>query len=685
MVMDHSFEQIAYENRIKRLLADGSEDQFGFYLSLSERVILRVYNPKQASWSEDMVEKGGMKYWLQTQIYPYLLESEKEQEFRKIFLNDELLQKYQEGHRRITLGYCCRKGQFTTYYRVEIELLQHPDTGCIECCAVWKDDTITYYNQVISDLLLKKKYRLAGVINIKEKKLCVRKQVLKDFDVEVDCSLDYDEFLKVFCTARIQKKEWQWFLQSASLEYMIENLKIAGSYSFSIKNIEKKIERYHYEWLDQNCDEVVFVIEDHTAEVEQDALTGYYNRTGFLREAEKILQENKKEYQFAILYFNIRKFSGLNEVYGYEKGDRILCSYMDHIQNSFLRPLVLGRVAADRFQALVDVKNLDLDSLGNVLHYPMQLGSLQVEIYGKCGIYYIPDDSTADISQMCDFAKTAKYKISNQYLRPYEIYDEKMGREDGQKNLVLLNLEKALQKEEFVIHYQPVVDGQTKKVVSAEALVRWNIPGVDDMIPAVFVPELEESGYITKLDTYIDRTVHEFQKKRYQEGKKIVPIAVNLSRMDLMDEEIMENISRKIQESIVPRKYFRYEVIESAYTQISEKGEAFLASLREHGVQILLDDFGSGNSTFETVRDYTFDALKLDRGFVHKIGENQKNNAIVWTIIQMAHRMGMKVVAEGIENEIQDEFLRKCNCDYLQGFYYYKPMSVTEFTELLDK
>lgn len=135
----------------------------------------------------------------------------------------------------------------------------------------------------------------------------------------------------------------------------------------------------------------------------------------------------------------------------------------------------------------------------------------------------------------------------------------------------------------------------------------------------------------------------------------------------------------------MPRQYFRYEVIESAYAQISEKGEAFLASLREHGVQILLDDFGSGNSTFETVRDYTFDALKLDRGFVHKIGVDQKNNAIVWTIIQMAHRMGMKVVAEGIENQVQDEFLRKCNCDYLQGFYYYKPMSVMEFTELLDK
>ena len=141
----------------------------------------------------------------------------------------------------------------------------------------------------------------------------------------------------------------------------------------------------------------------------------------------------------------------------------------------------------------------------------------------------------------------------------------------------------------------------------------------------------------------------------------------------------------KLQETKVPKQYFRYEIIESAYTIISKEGEEFLKRLRKEGVQIFLDDFGTGISTFETVRDYTFDALKMDMGFVKKIGKDPKRDAIVISIIDMAHRMGMKVVAEGIENKQQSEFLCNHGCDYLQGYYYYKPMSAEEFSKLLDK
>lgn len=186
-------------------------------------------------------------------------------------------------------------------------------------------------------------------------------------------------------------------------------------------------------------------------------------------------------------------------------------------------------------------------------------------------------------------------------------------------------------------------------------------------------------------DTYIDQTVRRFQEERYRKGKRMIPVAVNLSRMDLMNSRLMERICTELQETKVPKQYFRYEIIESAYTIIDKQGEEFLESLRREGVQIFLDDFGTGISTFETVRDYTFDALKIDMGFVKKIGKNPKSDAIVISIIDMAHRMGMKVVAEGIENKQQSEFLCNHGCDYLQGYYYYKPMSAEEFSKLLDK
>lgn len=660
-------------------------DQYGFYINVTNNIVWEVKNPEQACWKGQTGKTGGVTEWLQTQIYPYILDAKKEQEFRKTFLQKELIRRFESGQRRLQLGYRFRKEKYISYYTVNIELFQQPDDQTVECCAVWRNETIPYINSVISSVILKDKYRMIAVLDIRENTVFVRKHTFDNMELVCDIPIPYEEFAQNLCIHRVGEKERQWFMTSTRTDYMEENLKVAGTYSFTVYNEERGAERYTYRWLDKEYREVLIVVEDRTAEMEKDSLTGYLNRRGFLRKTENILKRNADQYRFAVIYFNIRKFSGLNDVYGYENGDRIIRSYMDRIQNSFLRPLALGRASADRFQALVDVKNLDLSKLGGLLQCQVPIRGEQVEIYGRCGIYYIPENCDLDVSQMCDLAKMAKHKISNQYIQPYEIYQEDMRTEYGQKNLALLNLEKALEQEEFVVCYQPVVDGNTGEIVSAEALVRWNSSGAEPMVPSVFVPELEDSGYITKLDTYIDQTVHRFQEERYRQGRTMVPVAVNLSRMDLMNHRMMERIYQEISETTVPKKYFRYEIIESAYTMISRRGEEFLDSLRKQGVQIFLDDFGTGVSTFETVRDYTFDALKLDMGFVKKIGTNAKSDAIVISMIDMAHRLGMKVVAEGIENEQQSDFLRKHHCDYMQGFYYYKPMSAEEFSRLLDK
>ena len=684
--MGGSLKETSYEKRIQRLMLLGEDgDQYGLYIDISNNIVWEVKNPEQACWEGETGRAGGVTAWLKKQIYPYIMDNEEEQKFRRTFMQGELLRLFQSGQRQVQLGYRFRKGKYITYYHVNIEMFEHPRKHTIECCAIWRNDTIPYVNRVISKVLLQDKYRMIAVLDIQEKTVFVRKHTFDDMELVCDQPLEYREFIEKLCEHRVEKKDRDWFVTSTRLDYMEENLQMAGTYSLTVYNEERGAERYTYRWLDKEYREVLIAVEDRTVEMEKDPLTGYLNRSGFLRKTEYILKKNADQYQFAVIYFNIRKFSGLNDVYGYENGDKIIRSYMDRIQNSVLRPLALGRVSADRFHALVDVKNLELSELGKLLQYPVRIRGEQVEIYGRCGIYYIPEHCDLDVSQMCDLAKMAKNKISNQYMQPYEIYQEDMKTEYGQKNLALLNLEKALEQEEFVVCYQPVVDGQTGEIVSAEALVRWNSSGAEPMVPSVFVPELEDSGYITKLDTYIDQTVHRFQEERYCQEKRMVPVAVNLSRMDLMDERMTERIFTEIQETKVPKQYFRYEIIESACTIISTQGEEFLESLRQQGVQIFLDDFGTGVSTFETVRDYTFDALKLDMGFVKKIGKDQKSDAIVVSIIDLAHRMGMKVVAEGIENQQQSDFLRAHGCDYLQGFYYYKPMSAEEFSKLLDK
>ena len=674
-----------YEKRIQRLMTGEDGDQYGFYINITDNIVREVKNPEKACWEDETGRPGGVTHWLQKQIYPYILDDEEEKKFRRTFLKEELLRIFQTGQRHIQLGYRFRKGKYITCYTVNIEMFEHPVDHTVECCAIWRNDTIPYINRVMTHMLLRDKYRMIAVLDIQENTVFVRKHTFENTEIPCDSPLEYEGFIRELSEKCIQEKSREWFRTSASLNTMEENLQVAGIYSFTVYNADRGAERYTYQWLDKEYREVLIAVEDRTVEMEKDPLTDYLNRDGFVRKTENILKKNADRYQFAIIYFNIRKFYGLNDVYGYENGDRIIRSYMDRIQNSTLRPLALGRVAADRFQALVDAKNLEPAALGKLLQYQVKIGEEQVEIYGRCGIYYIPKQCKLDVSQMCDLAKMAKNKISNQYVQPYAIYQEDMRTEYEQKNLALLNLEKALEQEEFVVCYQPVVEGKTGQIVSAEALVRWNSSGEEPMIPSVFVPELEDSGYITKLDTYIDQTVRRFQEERYHKGKRMIPVAVNLSRMDLMNSRLMERICTELQETKVPKQYFRYEIIESAYTIISKEGEEFLKRLRKEGVQIFLDDFGTGISTFETVRDYTFDALKMDMGFVKKIGKDPKRDAIVISIIDMAHRMGMKVVAEGIENKQQSEFLCTHGCDYLQGYYYYKPMSEKEFSKLLDK
>ena len=174
-------------------------------------------------------------------------------------------------------------------------------------------------------------------------------------------------------------------------------------------------------------------------------------------------------------------------------------------------------------------------------------------------------------------------------------------------------------------------------------------------------------------------------RKRKQEGKKVLPVAVNLSRMDLMDKDIMGRIWENVNDKKIPVSMFHYELTESAYADITESGSKFLTGLQKKGTKILIDDFGSGISSFSTVRDYEFDIIKLDMGFVQKIGTSKKTDNILIALIDLAHSLDMKVIAEGVETKEQTEFLKKNGCDFFQGFYYAKPMPQDEFEAMLDR
>ena len=670
-----------YQARTDFLMSGGADQVGAIYIDVTQDQLIRIL---WDGYEKNTIEHSRQEvyHWLETNIYPYIPDQESRDEFNREFSRTNLIQTFQEGRPQLRTRHRFQKGNRVCCYRVNVNMFQNPANGHIEACATWEDYTRKYVDEQIQDILYQADYKALGLIEMDKQILYIRSNHFEEMKLEDDSVLSYNECVRNMCRQRILGKDQEQFARCTSLEYLSDNMAMAGEFSFTVRNTAHEVERYTYYWFDEEQRLLLFVVDDMTKASETDALTGALNRTGFSQKAEEIIHNNPDK-RFALLYFNIQRFKAINDLFGYDVGDDVLCDAMQALQTCYLKPLAVGRVEADHFTVLTEADNVELDRLPEVLHGTLYRNDMRIDIYGRCGIYYIPENCRLSVSDMCDRAKLAKTYIANQYVQPYSVFNGDMRKEYEQRSIALIQLEHALKNDEFHVYYQPIFDVWTRKIVSAEALVRWISRDNEVILPKHFIPALEESGHITKLDLLVNSRVHEFLEKRFHEGKRIVPVTVNLSRMDLMDNNIMDKIRRDIINSRLPKENFRYEITESAYAEINETGSKFLTELRKYGVKMLVDDFGSGLSSFSTVRDFEFDIIKLDMGFVHRIGRSKKNNNILISIIELAHRLGMKVVAEGVETEEQIEFLRDYGCDFIQGFYFSKPLPQGEFERLL--
>lgn len=250
---------------------------------------------------------------------------------------------------------------------------------------------------------------------------------------------------------------------------------------------------------------------------------------------------------------------------------------------------------------------------------------------------------------------------------------------------ILANFENAIKNKEFQVYYQPVVSAKTGRVISAEALIRWKKPDRGIISPDKFIPALEKYGYVTALDRYVLDEVADYLRNRVDEEKQIIPISVNLSRVDFYDKDEVDDFYKCLEKQILPKGSIRYEITETSYTTLEEKLESFIRDIRERGHQIYLDDFGSGYSSFGMIQNYDFDVLKIDMSFIRQIEKNGKVRKIIRTIISMCHDMGIEAVAEGVETKEELEFLRDNDCDYIQGYYFSRPLCYEDFEKYLEK
>jgi diguanylate cyclase (GGDEF)-like protein len=431
-----------------------------------------------------------------------------------------------------------------------------------------------------------------------------------------------------------------------------------------------------------------------------DSLTGLPNRLSYKERLNHALEQASRSGKLVAAFFiDLDHFSRINDTLGHEAGDQLLQQVASRLRISCreredevglathaLDPEV-ARLGGDEFTVIMpglgdptDAAKLARRILSCLAH-PIRLGGHEVFINASIGIAMYPDDGE-DIDTLLMHADTAMYQAKEQGGGSYQAYSRSMNATSLQRLTLENALRRALEREEFEVHYQPIVDARTGAPVSAEALVRWRHPELGLLLPSEFIPLAEENGLIVALGEWVMRTACAQNRAWQDAGLPPVRVVVNLSSRQLT-RGITDTVSRILQQSGLEARYLGLELTESVLVRHQKEGTDTLHALRAMGLHLSVDDFGTGYSSFSYLKHFPLDTLKIDRCFVREITSDPDDAAITTAMIAMGHALGLKVVAEGVETDPQQVLLRKQGCDEMQGYLFSRPIPAERFQEYL--
>ena len=413
-----------------------------------------------------------------------------------------------------------------------------------------------------------------------------------------------------------------------------------------------------------------------------DRLTGLYSKEFFYQKVRERLDSNPDR-EYFILSSNLENFKLYNDTFGREAGDRMLVRAAESIRAHVGADGICGRYSADRFLCLRERKK-ENGLMGKRCHNGQQAehdGKIE-NLAVKIGVYEIRD-RTISVEQMCDRALLAVESIKGKYDKHVAVYDDVLRSQLLREKLITDSMETALEEKQFKVYFQPKYSLADDRMMGAEALVRWIHPQWGFMNLGEFIPLFEKNGFIRVLDRYIWESVCEKICEWKKKGYPILPIAVNVSRADIYQPNLVDIFCDLIKKYDIDPAYLHLEITESAYTESPDQIISTVDKLREKGFVIEMDDFGSGYSSLNMLSQISLDVLKLDMKFIWNEMEKPADQSILNDIINMAHRMHLKVVAEGVETRDQKKRLEAMGCDYGQGYFYAKPMPGQEYEELL--
>lgn len=419
---------------------------------------------------------------------------------------------------------------------------------------------------------------------------------------------------------------------------------------------------------------------------ERDPVTGLYSKFKFYQTVRRMLLEVPGE-KFAFVRFDIDRFKMINNFYGIREGDKVLKSIASELRriDTVFENFVYGRLENDIFAVCMPYKEENIELLANALQINMKKLNKDYNIKVSCGVYVI-SDYNMDVSEMYDRAFLAAKNCKGKYVQNIAYYDESMIENMRQEQFIINEVNRALEEEQFAVYLQPKINLVTDRSYGAEALVRWMHPEKGMISPGEFIPVYERNGIIGRLDQYMWRHVCALLRKWLDEGRNPNPISVNVSRVNIYNPHLVEIFKNLITEYRIPAHLLNLELTESAFTEDQDLVMRTMSRLRAMGFKIMMDDFGSGYSSLNVLKDMEVDYLKVDMKFLQQEqGFNGKGEKVLTSIIRMAKWLHMPSIVEGVETAEQVDFLKCIGCEYAQGYFYAKPMPIADYEAFLLK
>ncbi len=400
-------------------------------------------------------------------------------------------------------------------------------------------------------------------------------------------------------------------------------------------------------------------------------------------ELERASRENSK---LAVMIFDIDKFEGINNTLGHASGDKLLKNLAEKISFLSEHGNTVCHMGEDRFAILFKGFAHKEDALSlageirDIIRQPWVVDEHRFYITACSGMAFYPDDGE-NSDTLFKNAFSAMQKAKRKGRDSYVIYDPSM----NSRLLEQLNLDSsmhhALDNGEFSLYYQPQIDAATGELIGCEALLRWNHPELGMISPLKFIPIAEANGLIIPIGRWVLYTACMQNRLWREAGHKPICVSVNLSAVQLIQEDFIDMISNTIKETGILPQYLELEITESVAVKNHEYITIIIEKLKSMGIRIALDDFGTGYSSLNYLKNFAITTIKIDKSFICDINENPKNSAIVSSILAMGHNLMLKVTAEGVETAVQYEILKERGCDFIQGYYFSKPLPLNEFEE----